>query len=604
MRPWKAILETYEQSSNVDVGLNQQQMAREHLHSIMQGLDAGYENDDIDDKPEYKPCEITEQQTLSEWLDCTYNSLVAKPKRNAVVLLEVKKQVHKALEAKALEGECKTELTRTLKLCEEDTASWADLGEDDQKQWEILGWTSEGWDNNVNPPTVLSEGCSWDKLLAAEKEAAGKLGYDLDRWDSKTDKSLECLNVNWVLIPAAFTFREWADALDEAEKVLDEDGDLSASASLLKTTMSKLKGETGQGIVYHDVQGDEDEDNLEADARKIAHDPGKKKKNGPNKPEIGKGVLDKGKSEAEKESKSAVKNAAAAAATGGGAAAAATVGYAGAKVMGAMLDQFAEGFGSDYYYYYYTGAEATGGMGGFHYHYGPGGIDDDVDPALFSNPSTGGLEDAIKLMRNAFKAIIKIASGKQADKKMQSSFHAGLRKQLVGYEKEGCDKAKESNCRAAGRIDKADLALTRKHYNGLKDVCTGVAAVTIIECEDLVDHPWPKFIDMLGVTKQEVTETGMPTNKPAKPIVEERGAFDFLYHGDETSYLSFAGGGQMLSITHEISMATSIDLTVDFAADGGESKESGFSAGLAMGPISARCVFQSISIGYNKYGGD
>jgi hypothetical protein len=464
---WKAILETYEQSSNVDVGRNQQQIAREHLHSVLQGLDAAYSNDDTTDKPEYQPCEINQEDTLSGWLDCAYNSLVAKPQRSPAELLEVKKQVHKALMAHVLkDSDCEQELKGSSAKC----------------------FTSEC---KKGQP-----GCSTD-----------------------------CLNVKWNLIPAAFTFREWANALDEAQTALPD-----MSASFLKT-MSKLKGETGQGTVYHDKQGDEDEDNLEADARKIVHNPGKK---------------------------------------------------------------IAEGSGSDYYYYYYTGAEATGGgMGGFHYHYGPGGIDDklgvddkEVDPELFSNPSTPGLEDAINMMKGMFSAIIKIVSGKQAEPKMQSSFAAGLRKQLVGYEK-------EDGSRVAGRIDKTDLALTRKHYNGLKDVCTGVAAVTILECEDLADHPWPKFIDMLGVTQQTVTEQGMPTDgKQQEPSGKQRGAFDFLYAENETSYLSFAGGGQMLSITHEISMATSIDLTVNFAADGGESKEMGFEGGLVVGVIHARFVFQ------------
>jgi hypothetical protein len=458
---WKAILETYEQSSNVDVARNQQQIAREHLHSVLQGLDPAYLNDDTAENPEYQPCEITLEKTLSDWLDCTYNSLVAKKHRKPEELKTVKEQVHKALTAHVLNGtECQKEL-----------------------------------------------------LMPCGTEA----------------DPAECLDVAWEDIPAAFTFREWANALDEAQDAL---GDISES---FVKTMSKLKGETGQGTVYHDKQGDEDEDNLEADARKIVHNPGKKEKKGQT------------------------------------------------------------------YYYYYEGAEATGGMGGVHYHYGPGGIDDklgvddkEVDPELFSNPSTGGLEGAVKLMKSLFSAIIKIATIPSPNDKMHSSFAAGLRKQLVGYEKEGCDKATEGGkCRVPGRIDKTDLALTRKHYNGLNDVCTGVAAVTILECEDLVDHPWPKFIDMLGVTEQTVTEQGMPTDgKQQESIAQKRGAFDFLYAENETSYLSFAGGGQMLSITHEISLATSIDLTVNFAADGGESKEKGFEAGLTLGPVHARFVFQ------------
>jgi hypothetical protein len=111
------------------------------------------------------------------------------------------------------------------------------------------------------------------------------------------------------------------------------------------------------------------------------------------------------------------------------------------------------------------------------------------------------------------------------------------------------------------------------------------------ECEELVDHPWPKFIDMLGVSQQKVSETGMPSAEDANGVDAERGAFDFLYgasgdDGDQQSYLSFAGGGETLSFTHEITMATTVDLSVDFDQTAGDARESGVSAGLAVAVVS------------------
>jgi hypothetical protein len=61
--------------------------------------------------------------------------------------------------------------------------SWADLSEGDKVQWSILGWTSEGWDNNVD---AASEALSWADLSVEEQEAAGKLGYVQESWDSDT----------------------------------------------------------------------------------------------------------------------------------------------------------------------------------------------------------------------------------------------------------------------------------------------------------------------------------------------------------------------------------------------------------------------------------
>jgi hypothetical protein len=94
--------------------------------------------------------------------------------------------------------------------------SWTDLSEVDKVQWSVLGWKSEGWDNNVD---AASEGRSWAELSVEEQEAAGKLGYVQENWDSWDDLPEES-RAAWEVL--GWTSTNWDDGSETATERLHE----------------------------------------------------------------------------------------------------------------------------------------------------------------------------------------------------------------------------------------------------------------------------------------------------------------------------------------------------------------------------------------------
>merc|ERR1712232_1529814 len=67
---------------------------------------------------------------------------------------------------------------------------WEELSGIEQNNWEILGWTQEGWDDESAQFRPHTSDVVWDELTKAEKRAAIALGYDAQIWDMDVDQDL------------------------------------------------------------------------------------------------------------------------------------------------------------------------------------------------------------------------------------------------------------------------------------------------------------------------------------------------------------------------------------------------------------------------------
>jgi hypothetical protein len=418
------------------------------LTTFVQGLDEGFQNDDILDKPEYKPCQVKQlDSTVDLWLYCVYNALVPEVTASRYEQFEkLKRDVRTAL----MEGE--------------------------------------------------GNSSAYAKLLAEGD-------------DSSDISALSTLT--WGEVQSSYTFRGWADAMDKVSTNVKKREDPK-----LDKVVESLKAETGQGRAYHDGQGDEEEDKLEADGRKIIHDPGKVKKGYGHVGDkamdyygdYDDDVEDKDEKPASEKSSKAIHNSNTN-----------TNKRANGKVTAEeRLKVKVLEHDSHYYYYYYEGG--AGGTGGLHYHYSNGfpdlssveqtpldavyeqvdaalnnqyGVEQAVDAAYaakdaakdpysaakkllgdegspgannFALPSTGPVQDAITLLTDVFGGLMDLAENPEGKAAMQGTWRLGLREQLLG-------KVVEGGERTQGRIDHTDLALTRKQYNGLQDVCTSIASI-------------------------------------------------------------------------------------------------------------------------------
>lgn len=68
-------------------------------------------------------------------------------------------------------------------------ATWRQLMAEQQRHWQVLGWTQIVWDADGNLPPPPSSYKEWSDLTAAERLAAEALGYDLHGWNNDNDFS-------------------------------------------------------------------------------------------------------------------------------------------------------------------------------------------------------------------------------------------------------------------------------------------------------------------------------------------------------------------------------------------------------------------------------
>jgi len=59
---------------------------------------------------------------------------------------------------------------------------WTQLTDDEKQLWGLLGWTQAAWDRDVLVPDSARR--KWKELPSKQKDAATRLGYSADNWDS------------------------------------------------------------------------------------------------------------------------------------------------------------------------------------------------------------------------------------------------------------------------------------------------------------------------------------------------------------------------------------------------------------------------------------
>jgi len=61
-----------------------------------------------------------------------------------------------------------------------DDYDWAELPEDIQEAFMVLGYNGKLWDKDKAPPT---DDLDWDELTKEQQEAAKKVGYTEKTWN-------------------------------------------------------------------------------------------------------------------------------------------------------------------------------------------------------------------------------------------------------------------------------------------------------------------------------------------------------------------------------------------------------------------------------------
>jgi hypothetical protein len=131
----------------------------------------------------------------------------------------------------------------------------------------------------------------------------------------------------------------------------------------------------------------------------------------------------------------------------------------------------------------------------------------------------------------------------------------------------------------------------KKDYDDLQHICfgdfTGVSTANrmhVPDCQKLMDHPWSRVSSLVGprISAKNYVNEGMPGTPPATGFLGEFDALRDSSSSPNPAYITFAGGGETLTFSHEIEATASLSLALALAttAQTLETDESNFDLSL------------------------